>query len=195
MSDLLLARTNIIPVVSALPSNPYNGQEIYVEADATNGVYWHLVYRALHADGTTDTSSYKWHCLGGGALHAVQSNDWTTITNTAYATDANGPSITVPFGGDYDVEFSAGFADIVFGSGAEMRVVPAVSVATADDTTKPWITHANSSINAPAGGGRVVPLTGLAASAVIQIYARVTTSGPTGRLFNRRMRVTPIRVG
>src|SRR4030095_11342304 len=48
-----------IPLVSALPGSPFDGQEIYYLADATNSVIWHLRYRA------GSSSAYKWEFIGG----------------------------------------------------------------------------------------------------------------------------------
>jgi hypothetical protein len=41
---------------------PQDGDEVYYAADATNGVIWHLRYRAA------SSSSYKWEFVGGDAV-------------------------------------------------------------------------------------------------------------------------------
>jgi hypothetical protein len=90
-----------IPLVTSLPASPVDGQEVYYVADATNGVIWHLRYRAA-APG-----SYKWEMVGGSGLYvwdpastgngAIQ-NAWTD------GTDGAKPTITLPLAGDYDLE-------------------------------------------------------------------------------------------
>ena len=94
-----------IPLVTVLPSVPFDGQEIYFQsaAMATDGIVWHLRYRAASA------SAYKWEFIGGSALYAA--NDGTVNTSSATVGDGDnpGPSITAPLKGVYDVEnFGAG---------------------------------------------------------------------------------------
>lgn len=86
-------------VVTVLPSSPVNGQDCYFLADATNGIVWHLKYRAASA------SASKWEVVGGASLFAevvTASNETTASTTYATLTTA-GPNITVPLAGDYDV--------------------------------------------------------------------------------------------
>lgn len=54
----------VIAVVTSLPAAPADGQECIFVADATNGVAWHLKYRAASA------SAYKWEVIGGSWLSA-----------------------------------------------------------------------------------------------------------------------------
>lgn len=91
-------------VVSALPTNPYDGQEVYYLASATKGVVWHLRYRAASA------SAYKWEFLGGAALTAQQpdvtgifgTGAWGTLEQLAADTATN--SIVIPLAGDYELQ-------------------------------------------------------------------------------------------
>src|SRR3954451_5923766 len=61
------------PIVTSLPATPVDGQECNYLADATNGVMWHLVYRAADA---------KWYYTGGPPLASDgnASADQTTAT-------------------------------------------------------------------------------------------------------------------
>lgn len=83
--------------VTALPQSPSDGQECYYIADSTNGVIWHLKYNAAGA------GSYKWWYVGGPPLFAAVDTDEALATGTAIwvnlATD--GPTITLPLGGDF----------------------------------------------------------------------------------------------
>jgi hypothetical protein len=91
-------------VVSALPTNPYDGQEVYYLASATKGVVWHLRYRAASA------SAYKWEYLGGAALTAQQTDltgvfgtgTWGTLKQLAADSATN--SIILPLAGDYELQ-------------------------------------------------------------------------------------------
>src|SRR4029077_16892946 len=49
--------------VATLPTNPYDGQECYFVADATNGILWHFRYNS------SSVSPYKWECVGCSPLH------------------------------------------------------------------------------------------------------------------------------
>lgn len=92
-------------LVSTLPSSPVNGQEIYYQADGTNGVIWHLRYRAASA------SAYKWEFVGGGALTvstgAQVSNPTYPTANTWVDIGAAVSLPALPLAGDYWVEASA----------------------------------------------------------------------------------------
>lgn len=97
------------PLVTSLPSNPLDGQEVYYLADAANGMIWHLRYRAA------SSSAYKWEFVGGSPFNMQL--DTSTILNTfpvvgstgyGYATAAGG-SRSAPLAGDYLIEGNALF--------------------------------------------------------------------------------------
>jgi len=96
--------------VSSLPGSPSNGQEIYYQADATNGVIWHLRY---------NSTSTKWEYLGGGSMTATVSG--TLSTSSTSFVNISGPSITLPLNGDYIISagthatFGANAAQIYIG--------------------------------------------------------------------------------
>lgn len=81
-------------VVSALPSTPYDGQEIFYLVNAT-GTVWHLKYQGQ------SLASFKWAFVGGSPIYAEVTTQ-ESLTSTSYAALANaGPSIAVPLPGDY----------------------------------------------------------------------------------------------
>lgn len=85
--------------VTTLPGSPYDGQEVYLQVDATNGINWHFRYRAGSA------SAYKWEFLGGPPLDSrVDALEISTSTTYVDLTTA-GPSVTVPRAGDYELSF------------------------------------------------------------------------------------------
>lgn len=88
-----------IPVVTALPGSPSDGDEVYLQtsAMATAGVMWHLRYRA--AGGT-----YKWEFIGGPPMQGEASGG-TTSTSAIPAAYGGGPTVTVPVSGEYEVDF------------------------------------------------------------------------------------------
>lgn len=84
-----------IPLVTALPSNPSNGDMVVLTDSLSAGTYfWTLKYVAAR-------SSNKWVFIGGIPLYAVVETPETTAA-TAYAALATaGPSIAIPVAGDY----------------------------------------------------------------------------------------------
>ena len=91
-----------ITSVTSLPGSPFNEQEVYYAADATNGVYWHLRYRS--ASGST----HKWEALGAVApLTAEVLTSQTTSSATYVDLATAGPTVTVPLAGDYLITFGA----------------------------------------------------------------------------------------
>lgn len=91
------------PLVTSLPAQPVDGQECYYVADATNGVVWHLIYRAA------DPSSYKWQFVGGSALRGLVEGE-QSFANTSYIdAPTPGPSVTVVLAGQYDVDWGANY--------------------------------------------------------------------------------------
>lgn len=95
-----------VPLVTALPSSPVDGQEIYLQtaAMATAGVIWHLRYNA------SSSSPYKWECVGGPPL-TTEVEIGGTGGSTSSGTYGNltggtttGPDVVVPCAGVYDVQ-------------------------------------------------------------------------------------------
>lgn len=83
------------PLVTSLPTTPVDGQECNLLVDATNGVVWHLVYRAA------EPGPYKWYFTGGEPLFG---EDLTIMTPVATLSTNVTPAVTVPNAGDYLVE-------------------------------------------------------------------------------------------
>lgn len=83
--------------VTALPSTSLViGDRCSYVADLANGIVWALIY-----DGQ---GTYPWKKIGGPPLLAEIATSQTTTSTTYAALATAGPSITVPLGGDYDVE-------------------------------------------------------------------------------------------
>lgn len=99
-NNVTLAKLNTT-VVTSLPGSPIDGQQCYYQADATNGIIWHLRYRSA------SSSAYKWEFVGGPSLYdhvdALEGSSSGTYGNLA----TTGPQITVPLAGDYLVQIGA----------------------------------------------------------------------------------------
>jgi hypothetical protein len=87
-------------VVTSLPTNPIDGDEVIFLADANNGILWHLKYRA------SANSTYRWEFVGGSPMR--KSYEGALITaSTNYTTLPNGPSLTVALPGEYRITITA----------------------------------------------------------------------------------------
>lgn len=82
-------------VVGALPAAPVHGQEVFYSPAA--GVRWHLFW---------DAGVSRWAFLGGDPLTATNEASVATASAT-YPGAAQGPSVTVPQAGTYDVSYWA----------------------------------------------------------------------------------------
>jgi hypothetical protein len=96
--------TQPIPVVSALPGSPADGDQIYFQNTAMGnaGVIWQLRYRAAIGD------AYKWEFVGGGPLQNDVGTAQAVGTSSVYVNLAtDGPTITAPLAGIYSCNFGA----------------------------------------------------------------------------------------
>lgn len=91
------------PIVTALPVDPVDGDEIRYLADAAKGVVWPLKYRA------GSPSAYKWEAFGALPLSAqVAAEESTTLGNLTWQDLVTaGPSVTLPLAGDYWGQYGA----------------------------------------------------------------------------------------
>lgn len=183
----VLVKPNAVGIparVTSLPSSPYDGQEIYYVADATNGVLWHLRYNAASA------SAYKWEFLGGsdlttaagGGTGAVAANTW--VDSPGSQTD-----VTVPLAGDYEVRAQTQIqaSTVVGNMGIALGATATPTGATAPGAT--W-NNANQYVSL-ATVGRV---NSVAASTVIRIRYFMSAA-ITINVANPTLQVRPVRVG
>jgi hypothetical protein len=172
-------------LVASLPLAPVDGQEVYYLADATNGIVWHLKYRAASA------SAYKWEFVGGSALSSEVEID-QTIASAVYGDLATvGPSVTLPLAGDYDVVH--GFEGWANTTGAQISMsyaIGATAAAEADSISTGFPTVAAGAL---AAGRRERRKAGLAAGTALVSKYRSSTG--TGTFRRRVMAVRPVRVG
>lgn len=93
-------------LVTALPTNPVDGQEVYFVADAANSIVWHLRYRAA------TPGSYKWEYVGGPPIYDKDEfvgGEQALIVDNAGGTwrsYANTPTVTTPLAGDWMVDLT-----------------------------------------------------------------------------------------
>ena len=88
--------------LTKLSETATDGDECYALADATNGVMLRLRFRAA------STSPYRWERVGGPPLfHNLLTAETQTATGAWGDLATVGPTVTVPFAGDYLVSCSS----------------------------------------------------------------------------------------
>lgn len=172
---------------TTFPLNPPDGYEFVYTADATNGIQWRFKYNQGSA------SSYKWEIVGGGPPLRAEIATSETRANVAYGALATaGPSIILPFAGDYDItigfhgnapasdlcrmSFDIGGTAAVDADSVELTSTPAINGGLYNYTA---VTRPN------------IRKTGLAA---VTLTAKYLTNGGLGTFKLRVMTVSPIRV-
>ncbi len=145
------------------------GDEAYVEVDGTNGVIWHMRY---------DNGTSKWRFLGGAPLEATVLTTESSNSTSYGALSTAGPSVTLPFAGDYDVSVETRVDSNTGWMSYDIGVTGAVD---ADGTVALGKTHTF----------RTQKKAGLTAVALVAKYKKdsATAAVPFG---NRRMAVTPV---
>jgi hypothetical protein len=177
-------------LITSLPSTPTDGQIINYVADSTNGIVWTFRYRAA------SSSSYKWEFIGGPAAYSyVGPNDYNgsrqTISTLTFGDLATvGPSFTTPFAGDWDCTFNV-LAE-TNGTATHVRVW-----ATGDSSLN-WNFGDSQAYNANqlnATHAGTIRRTGIASGSTLKLQYAVSNAGVTAAFWNRRLYVTPVRIG
>jgi len=175
------------PLVTSLPASPVDGQEVYFQADATNGIVWRLRYNA------GSSSAYKWEFVGGSPLFAEVATEETTASTTYVALATAGPTLTLPRAGDYDVEIGCRLYSSVNNTGALMGYdIGATGAVDADAVSYYAAATLGGGATATGNYARARRKTGLTAVALTAKYR--ATSAITVAIGSRWMRVTPVRV-
>jgi hypothetical protein len=166
------------PLVTSLPGSPVDGQECYYLADATNGVVWHLKYRAASA------STHKWEFVGGSPWVGTVPGTQTTTSTTPVDLATVGPAFTAPIAGDYAVRFGAN----AYNSSAIASSTMTVSAPSGSHPC--WIAGPGASVGA---SGETSWMWTLASGD--QLQSKYNGSSGTSSFVDRFLHVTPVRVG
>lgn len=178
-----------ISLVTSLPSNPKDGDEILFTDSLTAGTYhWHLRYVAARA-------SNKWVFVGGPGLYElIQQSESTTSTSYIALTTA-GPTITVPLAGDYFVEIGVHISHSGDTSGRSNSMSYGVGAASAASDTDRIYIQGNAATTPVIAASRTTKKTGLAAGNVLVAGYKTSSTVVTGTWDERWMRVIPIALG
>jgi hypothetical protein len=169
--------TTNIPLVTSLPASPVDGQEVYYLADATNGIIWHLRYRAASA------SAYKWEVLGGPPLRGF----YATVENFPTVWGSGNPAILVPLAGEYDVEWQG---DVNITGVSQFYIAFYVDAVRNDAIVAAVFGSANPQEITYAARNRVA----IAAGQTVR-QGFIQTGAPQGTAKNRTLIVRPVRIG
>jgi hypothetical protein len=178
-----------VSLVAALPSVPYDGQEVAFLADANNGVLWHLKYR------TGSSSPYKWEWVGGSALFAEVVAGANTVNQTTYGDPAQpgGPNIALPLAGDYEVTIGMEADRPTVANGVTFMSY-AIGVIAAVDADAIRLTQYDAPSPGPGANiSRTRRKNGLGAVTLAAKYR--TNVNYTSGFYSRWMRALPIRLG
>lgn len=173
--------------VTSLPSSSqvFDGMEIYYVADSTNGVVWHLKYRAGSG------SSYKWEFVGGSPLTSdglAQVGPYN-YGATTYGYFDSAVAVTVPLEGDYRV----GSVLDVYISPNTGHVGHGIKVGASN-----WSLTAGAYVKVTTDWWTAIPvnqtLTGVAASTTLTQGAYVENASTATYRRGASMAVVPVRV-
>jgi hypothetical protein len=170
--------------VTALPSKPYPGQEIYYIADESKGVYWHLYY----AKGET----HPWRFLGGGIIEDQerQTGGETTLSGSFVDLATPGPQYTIPAGlsGDW---WLMGGSRMVNNTAGHFCLASVFLGATAleDDS---FVNRSGTGASDDADVNRAW-VRNVDAGDIVKLQYRVTAG--IGTFLRCRLHVHPVRVG
>lgn len=174
-----------IAYVTSLPVSPYDGQIIYYQADAANGIVWQLRYNS------GSSSSYKWEFVGGGTLTSLIETNEQYVGAAYGALTTAGPLVTVPLAGDYIV--TIGFTGNNGQAGQVARMSYDIGATGAVDADS--VLYVTS---VAAGNWATVtkPKRKNALAASTALVAKYKTAAGSGVYFaDRFMQVVPVRVG
>jgi hypothetical protein len=168
------------------PTSPADGNIFVYLADATNGVNWTFKYNAGSA------SSYKWECIGGRPLWSAVAAAEVTTSATYAALGTAGPSVILPFAGDYDIAIGFHGSAAVASAHAEMSYdIGGTGAVDADFVQLSTTESAGIGLSASTAVSRVNRKTGLT---VVTLTSKYKANGDSWTFKNRWMSVMPVRV-
>jgi len=149
------------------------------------GGYWMFVY-------DSNETTYKWKFVGGSSMFSEILSDDTTNSTSYVDPGVNGPSITVPRAGDYEIEFGARVysGNPSVGTSVYISLAIGATAPSDNDAISPEFTTANEQKNQ----SRKLVKTGLSASDVVKMQFKVAGAGNAAHIQNRWLSVKPRRV-
>lgn len=170
----------------SLPSSPRHGEEAFYQE--TSGILWRFRYNA------DSPSTYKWEFVGGSpfrASYATQQSVTNSATPFTGVAITNSPEITLPFAGDYEIEWAlTGQASAA--AAVDWRVGAKVGSTYVAPTGGPAVSsYASGAWQSIAYKTRV---NGAAASSLVKLFSMSGTASLAMLVFDMTLAVTPVRV-
>lgn len=193
-----LTLSDRIERVAVLPTtNLYEGRLIRFQTAAMEavGVAWYLEYRGKNADGTPNTSLYRWEVVNGLPLyHSVGAREGTTSVSPADLATM-GPIITAPLAGEYYASFAARLVESINGTGG--MVTLSLSGVAVNDATMEGYLSIGTTVNefSPSEAVPYVPVTVTTAGQTVRMRYQYVGGLNTVTFEKRKMTLAPIRVG
>jgi hypothetical protein len=170
-------------LVTSLPGSPVDGQECYYQADATNGIIWHLRYRSA------SSSAYKWECVGGSPLGVEVVTGESSASTTYTSAGFTAMTVSLPLAGDYDVHHGTDVS-VINNTGVMGYDIGATAAVDADAVVVGLAGAGAASINVSGARTRRKTVTG-----AVVLTAKYKTGGASTTFLNRFLRAMPVRVG
>lgn len=166
---------------AAADADAWDGTEIELEADATDGVYWRFRRREASAH------SYKWEFVGGADLY--EEVETAQTGSGAYGDLATvGPAIAIPVEGEFIVALGCHAA---LGSApANTYMSYAIGGSGAVDADSLQNSHSTANITQVMSRERRK-----GSLTAVTLTAKYKTDAGTGTWSKRWMRVRPVRIG
>lgn len=178
--DALLSGVRDYGIVTVLPTGTIIKGSL-CKFKAAAGIYWDLTY--------TEEAEYPWAKLGGPPLRSEVATDESTTSTTNVNLATEGPKLTSPLKGEYDVAW-----------GFDGYTSPAASAALEADlliagTTSGRFCEVTGYSAAIAGSTAMTEFTTVQSSASIAFLVKYRTTAGTAHFRQRWLRLDPRRVG
>jgi hypothetical protein len=162
---------------TTFPGSPVDGDIHVYPADTTNRVMWQFMWRA---------ASSKWEFIGGSPLYAEVATSEGTASTTYAALATAGPSIVLPFAGDWMIEIGA-YATQTADGAAGLMSYDIGGTGAVDADALEHLRGTNSSAMSGTFGRRKAGLT------AVTLTAKYKTAGAGTATFKKRwMKATPV---
>jgi hypothetical protein len=165
-----------------------DGMEVYVLADASAGVIFHLRYRAA-------ASTHKWEVIGAPALTAEVTNSEALGSAAVWVNlPTAGPSIVIPLAGDYEVDGGAR-GQVAYLNGGTVLAGLAIGDTTPFDYGQEGATDPNNPSSTIGNWGTPqIPLKRKTFAMNDVLKLRYQTTPVAGSFADRKISARPIRV-
>jgi len=163
---------------TSFPGSPADGDEYVYAADPANGVYWRFKYR---------TATAKWIFIGGAPLYAEVTPSETNASTTYAAVTTPGPSVALPFAGDYIVEIGC---QGLYSNGSTPSCYMSYDIGATGAVDADAIINASQVVAGGQNLSRLRRKTGLTA---VTLTAKYRATAGTLRVQDRWMAVWPVQ--